>query len=233
MLKKIKHINFILKEKDNMFEEYRTEILNHWEQFIKNREDAQNEDVLTVSDIKEDNGDLRVVINWIKYCDIMYSKMKGNIKTRSVFSGGYVVTSDNYVCFAVDKNDSINLIGGMASKKDFVNSEYNPDKCIIREFKEEIGLDILKSGFYFRIKYLKLPNEEENKKFYYPVGLIYEIKADYTMKDFNNLFNTKKHDSELKSLIFLKNKEQNKLDKYTKKSYIDELYNLIKKNFER
>ena len=79
------------------------------------------------------------------------------------------------------------------------------------------------------MKYLKYPSESENIKSHYPVGIIYEIKVDYSKDELDSLFNKLEHDNEIKSILYLKLDENVNLDKYTKKEYIDELYGLIKK----
>ena len=117
--------------------------------------------------------------------------------------------------------------GKYSSTGGHVDKGETPLSAIKREVKEEIGLDITDDRFVFNIKYLKCPNEKEDEKAYYPVGLIYEIKTDYTKQELNDLFSVMEHDSELKFLIFLKKNEHSKLDGYAKKDYIDSLYNLI------
>ena len=158
--------------------------------------------------------------------------MVGNIKTRSLFSGGYILTNDNYICFVIDKNSIMNLVGGMASIEDFIKDKYNPNLCIAREFKEEIGLDINSDKFIYSIKYIKYPNDIEDIKFHYSVGLIYEIRADYSKDELDYLFNHSKHDNEIKSIFYLKLNECANLNEYIKKDYIDELYSLIIKGVD-
>ena len=230
MLKSVKNINFILNKNNNHFKKYRKEISNYWDDFSKNKLDMFNGDVLSVSNIKELNGDYNITINIIKFSDVVYSKMVGNIRTRSLFSGGYILTNDNYVCFIIDKNNNVSLAGGMASKEDFVNDKYNPNLCIAREFKEEIGLDINSDKFNYSIKYIKYPNDIEDKKFHYPVGVLYEIRTEYNKDEFDSLFNNLKHDNEIKSILYLNLDEYADLSEYSKKDYIDELYSLIKKS---
>lgn len=200
---------------------------NYWNDFSKNTPEVFNGDVISVFDIRNLNGYYNITINIIKYCDVIYSKMVGNIKTRALFSGGYILTNDNYIGFVIDKNNIVNLVGGMTSTEDFINDKYDSNLCMTREFKEEIGLDINSDKFDYSIVYIKYPKDSEDAMSYYPVGLIYEIKTDYSKDESNDLFNNLKHDNEINSILFLKFDEHSNLGKYLKKDYIDELYNLI------
>ena len=229
MLKKVKNINFLLKENNNEFDLYKKDILNYWNQYCKNNPNVFNGYVISASNIEQYDDDYNITINIIKYCDSIYSRMIGKIKTRIIFSGGYIITKDNYICFAINENDVVNLIGGVASLEDISNSNYNPDLCLIREFKEEIGLNLMDKNFVFNIKYLKCPKENECDCKYYSTGLIYEIKSNYNKKELIDLFNNSNHDDEIISLLFLKSNEFFKLKKHNKKDYMDELCELIEK----
>ena len=124
---------------------------NYWNDFSKNTPEVFNGDVISVFDIRNLNGYYNITINIIKYCDVIYSKMVGNIKTRALFSGGYILTNDNYIGFVIDKNNIVNLVGGMTSTEDFINDKYDSNLCMTREFKEEIGLDINSDKFDYSI----------------------------------------------------------------------------------
>ena len=230
MIKIIKNVNFILnKNNSNNNYIYKKEIERFWNDYSKNKPEMFNGDVVSVSEIKEVDGNYNITIDIIKFCNIAYTKMVGNIKTRSLFSGGYIVTSDNYIGFAINKDNMINLVGGMASIEDFINDKYDSDSCIKREFIEEMGIDINDDKFSFQLKYIKYPEGEEDKKFHYPVGLIYEIKSGYSKSELDNLFKSLKHDNEISSILFFKLDEHFNIDNYSKKDYIDELYKIIVK----
>lgn len=227
MLKKVNNINFLLRENNNEFNIYKEEIYNYWNQFSNKNPNVFNGNVISVSKIESHNDNYNLTINIIKFCDVIYSKMIGNIKTRVLFSGGYIITKDNYIGFVINKNNIVNLAGGMAADEDCINGKYNPNLCIEREFKEELGIDINSDKFNYCIKYLKCPSEDELSKNYYSMGLIYEIRTDYNKEELNDLFNNLNHDDEVISLLFLKQNEFFKLNEYVKKDYIDELCDLI------
>ena len=227
MLRSVKKIDFILDKNNIEFNSYKEDIDKYWNNYIKDKFDVFNGDVLSVSDIIELDEDYKLTINIIKFSNVIYSKMVGKIKTRALFSGGYILTRDNYIGFVVKMNNIVNLAGGMASIEDFIDGKYNPDLCMKREFKEEIGLDIDDDKFNYIIKYIKYPSDKENIKSHYPVGLIYEIKTNYSKDELNTLFNRSKHDNEIKAILFLNFNDWSKLNKYTRKGYIDELYHLI------
>lgn len=229
-LRSVKTIDFILNKNDSEFDSYREDIVRYWNDFCKDKTEFFDGDVVSVSDITELNNDYKVAINILKYSDVIYSKMVGNITTRALFSGGYVLTSDNYIGFVIDRKNRVNLAGGMASTEDFINDQYDPSLCMIREYKEEIGLDIDSDKFNYVIKYIKYPGDNEKNQNYYPVGVIYEIKTEYSKKELIDLFDKLKHDNELNSIFFLNFNDFSKLNNYKKNSYVDELYRLIIKD---
>lgn len=222
MLKDVKKINFKLED-NKVFSEYQNEISEYWKEFSKEKNDVFDGDVIAVSNIEENDLSYDITINLIKYSELIFSK-KINIGLKALFSGGYIITSDNYVCFALNKNNKINLVGGMASIDDILNNKYNPNLCMIREFKEEIGLNLNSDKFKYNIKYIKNSNENEKNN---SIGLIYKINTNYTKDELNNLFINNNHDDELKELIFLRKNELSRLDSYDKVVYINELYSLI------
>lgn len=232
MLKNIKKIDFMLNENNNEFDLYEEDISKYWNDFSKDKPEMFNGDVVSVSDIRELNGKYKLTLECINFNDVVYSKMVGKIKTRALFSGGYILTSDNYIGFVIDRRNIVNLVGGMASIEDFVDDKYDPNLCMVREFKEELGLDIDSDKFDYVIKYIKCPSDSENMQSYYPIGLIYEIKTDYSKEELSSLFNDSKHDNEINSILFLSFDDSDKLKQYTKNAYIDELYRLILKGVD-
>lgn len=232
MLKNIKKINFILSQNNNEYDSYKEDIVKYWNDFSKDKTEIFNGDVVSVQDINESNDDYKLTLNIIKFSDVVYSKMVGKIKTRALFSGGYILTSDNYIGFVIDRRNIVNLVGGMASIEDFVDDKYDPNLCMVREFKEELGLDIDSDKFDYVIKYIKCPSDSENMQSHYPIGLIYEIKTDYSKEELSSLFNDSKHDNEINSILFLSFNDSDKLKQYTKNAYIDELYRLILKGVD-
>ena len=140
---------------------------------------------------------------------------------------GASVTSDGYYCLAVDMNSEINLIGGVASKDDFKDGKYDPDLCLVREFREETGMDITDSHFSYTLKYLKITSGSEN---YFPVGLIYEVKTDYTKEEIEEQFKNNCRDNELQKLLFVKFDDSEEFAISTRRKYIVELFDQIRKN---
>ena len=232
MIRKVKNINFLLNSTNDIYKNFKTEIEECWKDFCQSNSHVFNGDVLSVLNIEELNQNFTIDVGWIKFCDVIYGKLVGNIKTRTLFLGGYLLTNDNYICLAQDQNNIINLIGGMASVEDFVNNEYKPELCLIRECKEEIGLDITNNNFNYNLRYLKYPVDTETSKSHYPVGLIYEIKTKYSKQEINNFFVNGEHDNEIESLIFFKPSEYHLLNEFQKKDYIDNLCELISEDYK-
>ena len=144
--------------------------------------------------------------------------------TRTLFSGGYVITCDGYYCLAVDTNGDINLIGGVSSVRDTDGGIFDPEHCLIREFREEIGVDISGEDFEYDLKFIKVP---EGKEIYFPVGLLYEVRTKHTKDELEFIFQNSAHDNELQSIKFLNRYEKEILGQNTRRPYITELFDLI------
>lgn len=228
MLKKINKVKFVLNKNNDLYKEYKSDIEIFWNEFSKTHPDAFNDDVLTVLNIEEESMNYIINLGIAKFSDIVYGKLKGQIKTRTLFSGGYLLTNDDYICFTLDKNDVLNLIGGMASLEDFSDNYNNAYKCLVREFKEEMGLDILKDDFQYVLKYIKCPDVNEENANHYPIGTIYEIITKYSKNDILKIFKSNGHDQEIKELLFFKLEDLEKTNNYNKKDYITDLVELIK-----
>jgi len=93
----------------------------------------------------------------------------------------------------------------MADENDFENGNFNPNKCLNREVKGKVGLDIEKEKDFINIslKYIKMSSEEEEFLTHYPIGLIYETILNMTYNELKNKFNENKNitDGEIKEII--------------------------------
>lgn len=227
MLKRVSKVNFIFDDVNDLYSEYKDDIAKFWKKYSQKHDEVFDGDVLSVMSIEEDSLEYMIHIAKIKFSEVMYGKLVGNIQTRSLFSGGYLLTNDGYIGFALGKNNLINLIGGLPSKDDFVGDSYRPELCLRRECKEETGLDILSDDFNYELKYIKCPNDNQSLVSHYPIGTIYEIETKYNKSDLENIFQNLAHDKELKSFVFFKANEYSLWDDFNKKDYIDELVELI------
>ena len=117
----------------------------------------------------------------------------------------------------------------MASNEDIKDNKFDYNNCIIREIKEELGINIKNNpNFKLILKYLKYPNNDDLKKTYYPVGTLYEINTKYTKEELISLYNKKEHDSEVKELMFYNNDNYKDIYAYDKKTeYLDELTRIL------
>lgn len=124
-----------------------------------------------------------------------------------------------------------NLVGGYVDDTDFENDSFIPEKCLYREVKEELGIDIRENQNIVKInlKYLKIPNKEQNNLSNYLIGIIYETFLKITSKELEKEFNKNKYiiDGEIKEIVLLK--DFNILEHCDKKaSYLVELFECIK-----
>ena len=201
MIRSVKNINFSLIERSNFYNKYQIEIKNYWEYFFWKNPTTFDGNILSVIQIEDDDCNFNVTIELLKFSYIVYAQRYGKFKTRSLFSSGYILTSDNFIGLVLDQRNRIDLAGGMASLEDFLDGEYKPEMCLFREVKEEIGLDLSLDNFKVTLKYFKYPDKKEDGEAHFPVGLIYEIKTNYKMKDIRKMYDVAKRDGEIKDII--------------------------------
>ena len=205
-------------------------IEGEWNNFIKDKDpkDFFDGDIYCVTDI--DDNVPSITICKTKFSFLLYAKKSNEITIRSLFSAGYITTSDNYVCIILNNRDNkLNLIGGMADNKDFINNKFDYYKCLVREFMEELGFDLVDdSNFDVILRFLKYPSVEELNKAYYPVGTLYEIKTNYTKDQLLDMFNKNNHDREVKELRFFNSNNYKEIYSYKSKAdYLDELFSIL------
>ena len=160
---------------------------------------------------------------------MVYANKTKEIIVRSLFSAGYIRTADDYVCIILNNRNKLNSIGGMAANQDIINNSFDYEGCIVREIKEELGIDISNdSKFEMNLRFLKYPNKDELLEAFYPVGTLYEIKTLYTRDKLIDILNNNKHDKEIKELKFYNKSNFNELYSYDNKvEYLDELFRIL------
>ena len=205
-------------------------IKEEWNEFIKDKDSDSfyDGDIYCVTDI--DDKIPLIKISKSKFSCLYYARKTGEITVRSLFSAGYITTSDNYVCIILNNRDyKLNTIGGMADNKDFINNKFDYYKCLVREFMEELGFDLINdSNFDAILRFLKYPSGEESNKAFYPVGTLYEIKTKYTKDQLIDMFNNNEHDNEVKELKFYNNDNYKEVYSYNSKTdYLDELFSIL------
>lgn len=226
MITAVNNVTFTLIEHEDLFAEYRNEIEAFWAEICRKNPHAYSEHVLSVMETKQDGMNYALTIGWIRFHESFYSKMVGNIKTRTLFSGGYILTEDGYFCVALDKRPTINLIGGVASADDFTDGQYDPELCLIREFKEEIGMDITDEHFCYKLRYIRTTPDDVK---YAPFGLLYEVRTTLKKEELKVLFEKNARDDELQCLLFFRPGDYSIFEQYEQRPYLRELFERIEK----
>lgn len=233
MIKEINSVKFSYVGKINIDEKLHKKIMDNWSELIKKTDVLHNGKILVVSNFIKNGNDYEIELKETTFSHFMYAKISKNIDIRCMFSGAYILTADNYVVAVLNNMykgqpfEMLNLVGGMSDVKDIVDGEYSSVYCLKREFKEELGLDLINSNYSIQLKYIKYPSENEDS-FGYPIGTIFEIKTAYTKKQFEEMFGNSEHDNEIKKLVFFS--KENYKDIYNfehKKEYIPELWEKI------
>lgn len=222
--------NLVFKNKTPFeLEKSNTQIENikqYWNEFVRNNKEVYNGNIYHVTSITKQKNSTIFELAKTKFEDAVYSKKHSDLKIKNLFVATYFITADGYYCIIKNNRDIFNLIGGIADENDFENGTFNPKKCLYREVKEELGIDIQEK---INLKYLKVPSEQEDNISYYPVGIIYETILNITSNELQEQFNKNKDiiDGEIKEIVILK--DFNILKQYDKKaSYLIELFECIK-----
>ncbi len=233
MIKEINSIKFFYNGKMKIDEETQIAITDNWSNLIKKSDLLHEGKILVVSNFSVNEADYEIELEETMFSHLMYAKTFNSVDIRCMFSGAYIVTSDNYVVSVLNNvykgntHQTLNLVGGMSDTKDIVDGKYSCKRCLEREFKEELGLDLYNSKNTIKLKYIKYPSENENP-FGYAIGTIFEIKTDYTKVQFQEMFENSEHDNEINSLVFFS--KENYKDIYNfehKKEYMPELWEKI------
>ncbi len=229
MIRKIGNLNTIFNGELFVDDLTKNEIEKVWAEFSrsKNPKDFFDGDIYCVTDIDENVPSIN--ISKTKYSYLIYAKKTNKLVVRSLFSAGYIRTSDNYICIILNNRNRLNTIGGMANNRDIKGGRFDYDGCLIREFKEELGIE-LNSNLNFKIKleYLKYPSGKDLDDSFYPVGTLYEIETKYTKEDLIDIFNNNEHDCEVKNLKFYNQDNYKEIYSYDNKTeYLDELFDVL------
>ena len=234
LIKEINTVKFIYKGELAINELTKTKIQSYWEIINKEKDFLRESNILIVSNFIKNNNDYLIELKKTTFSNYMYVKNQKNGDIRSLFSGAYILTQDQYIVAVMNRYyenelefETLNLVGGMADAKDIVNGQYSSQKCLEREIKEELGFDINNNNWNIKLKYLKFPSNSENS-INYPIGTIYEIKTLYTKEQLNMMFEKSLHDEEVKNLVFFSKENYKDIEKYEhKKPYMPELWKLI------
>ena len=220
-------VKFIKNNKLIISDEIENKICNCWNKFIKNHENYWNGEIIVATNIELENS--LVELSSTNYSSIIYAKKNNDIDIKPLFAGILLKTKDNKYLIIKNNNDKINIIGGMADKKDFLKEEFLPDLCIKREVLEEIGIDLndTKQVLKYDMKYLKVPESNEN---YCTIGILYNGFLNYTSNELRDYLSNSKLSSEIKEVYYYSKEECLELElKKNDISYLKEFIMLEEK----
>ena len=234
MIKEINKIRFIYNGKFKIDNDTKNKVADYWNKLQQETELLKEGNILVVDKLSANGSDFEVELKETTFSNFMYVKENKIGDLRVMFSGAYILTADEYVVCVLNnyyenelKFETLNLVGGMADADDIVNGEYSSQKCLKREFKEELGFNLEGNEWKFQLKYLKIPSENENPVSY-PIGTLYEIRTTYTKEQIQKMFEKQLHDGEVKSLVFFSKDNYKDISKYEhKKKYMSELWEKI------
>ena len=165
MIKIINKINFIyngILEFDN---DIKSKVVHYWNKLQQETKLLKEGNILVVVNFITNGNDFEVELKETTFSNFMYAKENKIGDLRVMFSGAYILTADEYVVCVLNnyyenelKFETLNLVGGIADAEDIVNGEYSSQKCLKREFKEELGFDLEGNDWKIQLKYLKFPS---------------------------------------------------------------------------
>lgn len=206
IIKYDRDFKFIYKDSNELIipDNIKEKVDNYFKEYIKTCDEYWDGDIFIVTNLDLNNGIIE--IGKTKYSSLVYAKKNKDLEIKPLFATILLSTLDNKYLIIKNNHNSINLIGGMADKEDFINNQFCPDLCIRREVLEEIGIDLNDTNqvLYYDMKYLKIPTNDEN---YYTVGVFYTGTLNYTSDEFRNYVKNNKFDGEIKECYFYSREE--------------------------
>jgi len=149
MINEINTVKFIYKDELAINKLTKTKIQDYWEKIKKEKDFLSESNILIVSKLIKNNNDYLIELKKTTFSNYMYVKNKKEGDIKSLFSGAYILTKDQYLVAVMNRYyenelefETLNLVGGMADANDIVNGQYSSQKCLEREIKEELGFDI-------------------------------------------------------------------------------------------
>ena len=233
MIKEIKkEIKFILKDpiEIDKSDELKTRINDNWNEFIKDKDGYFNGDIYVVCNQKETENEVIYEVGKAKYADLIYAKNHKELTIYSLFTSILFKTKDDFYTFILNSHNRVNIIGGLADINDFISGIFIPEKCLERELKEEINIDINDKNIIlnYNKKYLSIPDIDTN---IYPFGVVFLGELNYTKDELKEyLMNNKMYcDNEIKDMLFFSNDAIHELNKAENKEpyLIDLMKNII------
>lgn len=190
-------------------EKLEKKICETWNKKICENKNLFNGKMFNIKEVNYYDEIVEIKLNISDYAHYLYTEENRNEIDicRSIASIALLKTIDDYYVIG-EMSKYTNYSGlyqcpaGSVDIEDCDNSKKNvidPLKTILREVKEEVGIDVKKEKSeckYFIVR--------ENSSF---LGLIYEIKTNLTREKIENLF-LQNDNKEFKRIIFIKNNKK-------------------------
>ena len=232
-----------MHRKMDLPEEIKVEIATFWQEQVKDNPNLFNGEIWNVTKMGEQGNKVVLTLNKTDYAHYIYDERHGiddeKYFCHNLSSGVYIVTSDGYgVLGELDDNTSYPKClqvsgGGLDTKQDLVDNEFDLVKTAERELKEELNIELKNKNQIrqYDFKYIEIP---EGKRHAYSVLL--KAKSTLTSKELKAHFgNYKKYleenngEIEFKKLHFLKiGKAVEELDKLDnpKRLYVRQIFEI-------
>ncbi len=203
-----------------------------YKEYAKKRKGLHNGKIFIATDVSNKGGQYTLELSTTDFKTLVYARVTNKLPLHAIFSSVLLRTKDGYYVTIIDKDDRLNLFGGMATAEDFENNVYEPLNCLERELDEEFCLDLNDEKLITNCeaRFLSLPDGMDNNS--ESIGVIYVADVNLTQKALEKHFKENKEntDGEVDSLVFNGEDGFKELSKVVEsRSYILEVIKILEK----
>lgn len=160
-------------------------INSYWDFLLASGEKFHRGELFTIKEMIENGNELLVKLHKTDYAHFLFSKhckIPDSFKCRVIVANGLILTKDNYIILGQMNNrtatpDRIQFIAGGIDGNDINEGTVDIFGSLIRETKEEIGIDLNDQNLVLKVEPRYIVN-------WGSIALIYRIKLDIDSAEF-------------------------------------------------
>ncbi|NDI37127.1 NUDIX hydrolase [Chengkuizengella sediminis] len=161
----------------------------YWESLIESEETFHRGDIFSIKEIRNTKNELLVTLHKTDFAHFLYSKhhkIPDKFNCRVIVANGLILTKDNYFILGKMNNQTANpariqFIAGGIDNNDIHGDTVDILGSLIREAKEEIGLDLKDQNLVTKIEPRYLVH-------WGSIALVYFIQLDIDSLEFQNRY---------------------------------------------
>lgn len=144
----------LLRERIELPRKYVENIKRNWQEEMNAGKQYKNGKIFTMSQSKIQGDYIQIFVQETDFAHYLYSRKQdiNEYSCRSMAANALLLTNDNYFVLGKMSNltsmaNRVKFIGGTIDESDFENEVINIYNCVLREVKEEIGIDLYDNNF--------------------------------------------------------------------------------------